>query len=114
MDDMVLWHEERMVLKEAQLAIKSYVEDKLHCGLKPTLLNFTSAGLPFVGYVLRPYDIRLSQRSRKRFVRKIRWIDQKYHSGEWTEAQCQRHALPLIAFTHHANAKAFRKQIIFS
>ncbi|WP_373549154.1 RNA-directed DNA polymerase [Haliscomenobacter sp.] len=114
MDDMVLWHNERSVLKECQQAITNFVEQSLQCALKPMLMNFTSAGLPFVGHVLRPYDTRLSLRSRRRFVQKIRYIDQKYHSGEWSEAHCQRHALPLIAFTEHANAKAFRKQIIFS
>jgi hypothetical protein len=114
MDDLVLWHDERSNLKEYQLAINHYVEENLRCALKPMLLNYTSAGLPFVGYVLRPYVIRLSQRSRKRFVYKFRNIDQKYHTGEWSEATCQRHALPLIAFTEHANTKAFRQQIIFS
>lgn len=114
MDDLVLWHDERAVLKECQQAITNFVEQRLRCTLKPMLLNYTSAGLPFVGYVLRPYDTRLSQRSRRRFVQKFRLIDQKYHSGEWSEARCQRHALPLIAFTEHANTKAFRKQIIFS
>lgn len=114
MDDLVLWHNERTVLNECQQAITHFVEQQLRCTLKPMLLNYTSAGLPFVGYVLRPYDTRLSQRSRRRFVQKFRQIDQKYQSGEWSEARCQRHALPLIAFTEHANAKAFRKQIIFS
>ncbi|WP_353484866.1 RNA-directed DNA polymerase [Haliscomenobacter sp.] len=114
MDDMVLWHDERSVLKECQQMIEIYVEEQLSCALKPMLLNYASAGLPFVGYVLRPYNTRLSQRSRKRFVQKMRNIEHKHDSGKWTEAQCQRHALPLIAFTQHANAKAFREKIIFS
>jgi len=114
MDDMVLWHDERSVLKECQQMIEIYVEEQLSCALKPTLLNYASAGLPFVGYVLRPYNTRLSQRSRKRFVQKMQNIEHKHYSGKWSEAQCQRHALPLIAFTQHANAKAFREKIIFS
>jgi RNA-directed DNA polymerase len=113
MDDLVLWHDDRLHLKDCFQAINAFVQEHLRCSLKPQLLNYCSAGLPFVGYVLRPYDTRLSQRSSRRFVQKFRQIDEKYHSGEWSEARCQRHVLPLIAFTEHANAKAFRQKIIF-
>lgn len=113
MDDMVLWHNEKEVLKQARLAIKEYVENELQCQMKPTLLNATSRGLPFLGYVVLPYNIRLSLRSRRRFIKKLRALEEKYRSGEWDEATCQRRALPLLAFTQHANAKAFRKKVFF-
>jgi hypothetical protein len=81
---------------------------------KPPLLNFCTAGLPFLGYVLRPYHTRLGQISSRRFVKKYKQIEQKYQSGEWSEEQCQRHILPLLAVTHHADSFGFRKNIIYS
>ena len=113
MDDMVLWHDERGALKNCQGAIAEFVKNELKCELKPTLLNYCTAGLPFLGYVLRPYNVRLSQRSSSRYAQKLEYLSRKFANNEWTEAQCQRHALPLIDFTRHANAKAFRKKLIF-
>lgn len=114
MDDMILWHGEKEVLKEAYRKIKNYVETQLSCELKVPLLNYSTCGLPFLGYILRPHNIKLTQNSRKRFKRKMHFIESQYHSGAWSEEQCQRHALPLIAFTAHANANALRRKIIFT
>lgn len=111
MDDMALWDDDKEVLKQARRKIKEFVETVLQCQLKPPLLNFSSRGLPFLGYVVLPYNLRLSLRSRRRFVQKLRNLEGKCQSGEWDEAACQRRALPLLAFTQHANAKAFRKKV---
>lgn len=113
MDDLVLWHDERSALKKCLREITDYVDKELKCSLKPPLLNYCTAGLPHLGYVLRPHNIRLSQRSRRRFTQKINDLTQKHDTNEWSEAQCQRHVLPLLAFTQHANAKAFRQKLIF-
>lgn len=111
MDDMVLWHDDKEALKQARQEITAYVEARLQCRLKPSLLNFSSRGLPFLGYIVLPYDVRLSLRSRRRFVKKLKALNEKYHSGEWPEAVCQRRVLPLLAFTRHANARAFRRKL---
>lgn len=109
MDDMILWHNDKEVLKQAHQAIKDFVETKLKCRLKPEQLNYTSLGLPFLGYKLFPYTVKLSQRSKQRFIKKIRYLNDKYHSGEWEEAICQRRVLPLLAFVKKADTKGFRK-----
>ena len=112
MDDMVLWHKDREALKAARRSIAAYVEEKLSCKLKPPLLNKTVRGLPFLGYLLFPYKTRLTRQSQRRFIRKIKYVEEQYHSGAWSEARCQRHALPLLAFLQHADAKRFQKKII--
>lgn len=111
MDDMVLWHQDKKVLQTALISITDYVENQLLCELKPPIINRSRCGLPFLGYVVYPYQIRLNRRSKARFIRKMKAIEAKYQVGEWDEATCQRHALPLIAFTRHADSKALRKKI---
>ncbi len=110
MDDMILWHDDKDVLKNAHRAVEVYVKTTLQCELKPEQLNYCSCGLPFLGYLVFPHHLRLSQRSKKRFIRKWNDLQEKYDSGKWSEAECQRHALPLLAFTQHADAKGFRKK----
>lgn len=112
MDDLVLWHEEKSCLTDTCGAIETYVQTRLACALKPVLLNRTSGGLPFLGYLLYPDRIRLSRASRQRFIRKFRILQNHYVSGVWSEARCQRHVLPLLEFTRRADARAFRKKVI--
>lgn len=112
MDDMIIWHDDKEFLKEARVAINQFVVSRLNCTLKPVLLNYTSCGLPFLGYLILPFHTRLAQRSKYRFIRKWKYLEQQYDDGLWSETECQRHALPLFAFTQHADTKEFRKKVL--
>lgn len=110
MDDMVLWHDDKDTLKRAKQAIENYLGKKLGCTLKPQLLNYTSCGLPFLGYQFFPYRVSLSQRSKRRFFKKLKDIEIKYHLGEWTERVFQLHIRPLLSFIRRADAHRLRVQ----
>lgn len=112
MDDMVLWSREKQALKEARAAIIDFVEGKLRCSLKPSLLNRSQRGLPFLGYRVHPHHVRLLQKSKVRFIRKMERIYRYKAEGYWNEETCQARALPLIAFTSHADAGSFRKNVL--
>ncbi len=111
MDDMVFWHSDQAELKKILVKVDHFLETKLRCSLKPIAMNRTKSGLPFLGYHVFPHHIRLLQKSKQRFIAKIRKVDAAYHSGDWTEAKCQRKALPLIAFIDHAGAHVFKKNV---
>ena len=113
MDDMVLWHQDKTWLKNAKREIEDFIIQKLKCQLKPILLNQVERGLPFCGYLIRPNYIRLNQRSKKRYIRKLKNLHKKYESGEWTEMECQRKVVPLIAFTRYADSNQFRQKVLF-
>lgn len=93
-------------------AVPAYIENELRCSLKPMALNRTETGLPFLGYHIFPHHVRLLQKSKQRFIKKLNLIQDAYHSGEWEEAKCQRLALPLLAFAKHADAKRLRKSVL--
>lgn len=112
MDDMVLWHNDKAVLKMAFGAIQDYLEHSLLCTLKPVLLNRCRQGLPFLGFRAFPFHTRLLQKSKVRFCRKIKRVIAHYNGGYWSEAACSRYALPLVAFTRHADAAVFRKRVL--
>lgn len=112
MDDMVCWHSEKSSLLEIRAAMSDFLENELRCALKPEALNRTSNGLPFLGYHIFPHHVRLLQKSKKRFILKMRRIEANYQSGEWEEAKCQRRSLPLLAFVGHADAKELRKNLL--
>ncbi len=112
MDDMVLWHNEKAVLKEAHEAICAFVENNLRCELKPEVLRKTKLGLPFLGYMIHPHHIRLTARSKRRFLQKMKKLMEKHQSGEWSESECQRRAQSLLAFTQHADSHFLRKKLL--
>ncbi len=113
MDDFIVWGNSKRELKEYFENIRKYLEGKLLLDIKETkCLNYTSSGVSFLGYRIFPHVIKLSKRSRSRFVMKFRSYEKLYLSGIWSEDELVRHMLPLVAFTEHADAKAFRKNVI--
>lgn len=112
MDDMVFWHSDKEILRTAKHAVQDYLETALRLSLKPEAFNRTRCGLPFLGYHVFPHHVRLLQKSKQRFARKLRRIDDAYHSGVWNEAKCQRRAVPLLAFTGHADAKRLQESVL--
>jgi len=111
MDDMVLWHDDKAALLEAGLRFQDFIRERLKQELKPFCLNNNTAGLPFLGYLLYPDTIRLAHRSRQRYIQKIKTYQAALDSGLWTQHEFQNHAMPLTAFTQHADAKAFRQKV---
>jgi RNA-directed DNA polymerase len=63
MDDMVLWHNDKTLLIEAGKKFERFINNTLLINLKPFCLNQSAGSLPFLGYVLFPNRIFLSQRS---------------------------------------------------
>jgi len=112
MDDLVFWHSEKRTLLETLPSVRDFVHTELRCDLKPEAINRSRSGLPFLGYHIFPHHVRLLQKSKQRFILKMRRIEDGYQSGDWDEAKCQRRVLPLIAFTGHADAKKLRESIL--
>lgn len=109
MDDFVLWHNDRERLKAALADVSRYVHDRLNAEFKPPRRNASDRGLPFLGYLILPHHIRLTQRSKRRYIHKLSLVHERYATGLWSEAECQRRAASLTAFTGHADADTLRR-----
>jgi len=113
MDDMILWHDDKEYLKECQRKIKNYLTDELELDLKVSQLNKTYAGVNFLGYKLKKNFVKLTDSSKKRFIKKMKLYTEYLDSGEWSQEDYQRHTLPLISYTDYAtNIKPLRSLII--
>ncbi len=113
MDDMVLWHHDKELLLDIGYRFKEYIARKLLLQLKPFCLNESSRGLPFLGYLLFPDRVRLTQRSKERFIQKSRLYDRNLQRGRWSQNEFVNHTMPLVVFTEYADAREFRK-IVYS
>lgn len=103
MDDMVIWSNDKNSLLKIGNNFQSFIEAELSLTLKPFCLNSTDKGLPFLGYVLFPDKILLTNNSRKRFKSKLKQYTYNLNNAEWNQAEYQAHVLPLISFAKYAN-----------
>jgi RNA-directed DNA polymerase len=111
MDDVVLWHNDKERLLETGCRFQEFVARELDLLLKPFCLNATTKGLPFLGYRLFSDRVRLSPRSKKRFIDTSRRYACNLQTGLWTQKEFANHTMPLVAFTEYANAREFRKKV---
>jgi RNA-directed DNA polymerase len=112
MDDMVLWHNDKDKILEAGRLFEQYINEELGLVLKPLCLHETYRGVPFLGYIIYPNKIRLSHRSRFRFIQKLKKYEANLKNEDWTQEEYQRCILPLLAFVSHADSVGFRRKII--
>lgn len=111
MDDIVIWDNDKELLLNIGKQFETYTRETLNLELKPFCLNQTQRGVPFLGYLVYQHQIRLAQKSKKRFIQKVIMYNSMLHDNELTEKQYQQHILPLIAFTEKANSKGFRSNL---
>jgi RNA-directed DNA polymerase len=112
MDDMILWENDKLLLKKAAKDIDDFMVSRLQLTLKPVQLNRSDNGLPFLGYKVLPWRIMLTKGSKQRFIWKFNHIEKMYHAVFGREATCQAKVLPLLAFVQFADTVAFRKTVI--
>lgn len=111
MDDIVVWSKNKAELKEVHEKASAYLSEELRLDFKPFSLNRSSSGLPFLGYHVFPFKIRLLHKSRIRFIKKWHVIEDAYHREIWSEEKCSRKFIPLHAFIQHGNSSGFQKKV---
>ncbi len=113
MDDFVLFGDTKESLKRELDAVRNFLEKKLYLQVKDDLmLNRCTCGVPFLGFRILPSVIRLGNRSKARFVEKIKAYQCRYDNSRWSEEKLSFHVTPLIEFTKNGDSFAFRKNIL--
>lgn len=111
MDDMLIFgqHEDLRCLKEdAGTFLHEKLALRIKCGgsLQPV-----TRGVDFLGYRVFPGYRLLNHRSKQRFVKKNRILDELFSEGMLSEAAYQSRLTSLLAFVNHANAYKWRYRV---
>lgn len=112
MDDMVLWHQDKERLLQMEFMMKEFCRQELKLELKQPVLQSASKGLPFLGYVFYPTKIRLNQRSRLRFRRKMKNLYRNLALETIGQQEFRRRAMPAIHFVARAHTRLFRSRFL--
>ena len=108
MDDILMMSTSKSELK-ASVNVLNRKSSEVGLSIKSPLYVHSTNGVNFLGYRLFPHVYVLSSRSKRRYAAKMRQYHELYAEGIWTEADLNRHLLPLTAFALHGNNHSFRK-----
>jgi len=105
MDDMAAWADDKGSLLAAKQTIEQYLRTALGLELKANWqLQPTRSGMDFLGYRVRPTGSSLNRSSRRRFVRRWRWIEAALATGGIEERVAQRRVMAMAAFARAAQS----------
>lgn len=85
MDDMVLFYNDRNLLKEHLVMINDFCSEKLYLNLKESVFSKCSLGIPFLGYKITDKGIAFLRKSKIRMKRKLSDIDSDYRNKKISE-----------------------------
>jgi RNA-directed DNA polymerase len=110
MDDFVVWSDDRAWLKGLRARIEGFLAEKLELRLKDfPLLNHSAQGVGFLGARVFPGVLRLSHRSKIRFLRKLRRLERQHEEGILTALEQQKRAMSLLAAVRQVDSLGFRR-----
>lgn len=108
MDDMVFWHSSRQALVEIHDRCQEFVANQLRLEFKPSAVQRTGAGVPFLGCRIWPTHVALNRRSKRRWRCRVRVLERAERLGLISESNLQQRLVALTAFSQAAGAKSWR------
>ena len=96
-------------MQEALVAGEGFLGTELGLTLKPTpYLNRSEHGLDFLGCRLYRWHMVLNRRSRRRFRRRLAWLERGHQCGAINERELQERATAMTAFTRGGGLCSWR------
>ena len=111
MDDMVVFGSTKPELDIVLDEVRRFSANLLGLELKPPAEGRVEAGLPFLGFLVKPSGIYLSRRKKRRSAARIAEYVQKLEGGEWSEEELADHILPVCAHLCLARSRTFRNTL---
>lgn len=111
MDDILLFDDDREMLLAKARRYMAFVNETLRLDFHPIQLNQTGYGIPFCGYVVYAYKLRLNERSKRRFSHKVKLLDEVWRMGHFAEKECVQRTQAIYSFVNKADATAYKKRI---
>jgi hypothetical protein len=107
-DDCALWSDSTTTLQAHLTSAAAFLKDELSLDLKPAYINRTAHGMDFLGCRVFPTHLTLNRRSRVRFRRKLRALEDAFLDGGIDESTLQQRATALVAFTRTGGLSSWR------
>jgi hypothetical protein len=114
MDDILLFENDKPVLKSYLSDLNAAASEKLGLTFKPFSIVQQRQGIAFLGYKMYRHRHLLSNSSKKRLKHKIRLYGKRLRENRWSETVYLNHIIPLLAFARHGYTKRLRQNCLIS
>ena len=91
---------------------KRFLEGESLLTLKEETVGKTASGVPFLGFLLKPQGIYLSQKKKKRLKKRINEYRYKLESGEWDEAEYALHITPVLVHVVISRCRRYCNRVL--
>jgi len=112
MDDVLLFANTMQEIKDILHTAKHFLEEVLLLTLKEETIGKTASGVPFLGFLLKPQGIYLSQKKKKRLKNRIKQYRYKLESGEWNEGEYALHITPVFAHVAVSRCRHYCNRVL--
>ena len=111
MDDVLFFGNDKEVLLEQVSRYTEFVRRELWMDMHPMILNRVECGIPFLGYVVYRYKLRLNMRSRRRYKKKVLELSVELMNGGIKETEFLTRMTALTSFVCKADCSSFRQNV---
>ncbi len=111
MDDVLMFGNDKDALIKQVRTYECFLNDELGLTLHEPIYNRTEFGIPFLGYVVYPYKLRLNQNSRRRLRRRFYKMCESVFNGDICDEDCIMSAQSMLAFAYKADTILLRRQL---
>ena len=80
MDDIAVFSDSKEQLKNVYLEMKKFI-DLFHLSFKQPVINSCKNGMPFLGHLIKSEGCRLLNRTRKRRLKRMLFVNHKFTHG---------------------------------
>jgi RNA-directed DNA polymerase len=112
MDDFVLWGYSTRDLLRWEREARKFCAERLGLELKPPCINQSAAGLPFLGFLVLPGELRLTSHSCRRLRRKLKACQRRLDRGAIDEECAAVTVRSLLARTDWSGGAALRRRLL--
>ncbi len=114
MDDCVVWAQDKPTLIGVREAVRARLAAMGLAFKCEPQLNRSTHGMDFLGHRVLARRVVPNRRSRIRFERKLRCINEAVRAGTMGEAEAQRRLSAVCAFVSHFGVAAWRRRVMLA
>jgi len=112
MDDVIILGDSKPYLHDLLATLSDFVENRLHLHFnQKTAIRPIGQGVEFVGYMIKPGNVRLRKSTSLRMKRRLKHKMEQYRDYQIDFAKADQTVQSYIAMMSHCNCDALRKKI---
>ncbi len=112
MDDQLLWAEDKQSLRHVQGMLAERLARILGLEMKPALIQRTAVGVSFCGIKIKPFQLKASQRRRRRYRLGVACLEAKWQRAEIDSLALQSGYDSIHSILFPADEYSFRRRFL--